>query len=132
MTTGPNETAMPKDKNARHLRKVRQERVRKKVSGTPERPRLSVFRSLKHIYAQVIDDTTGRTIAAASSQEAAGNVGGETSATKTDVSNAVGKALAERALAAGVSRVVFDRGGCKYHGRVKALADGSREGGLQF
>lgn len=117
---------MPKDKNARHLRKVRQARVRKKVSGTAERPRLSVFRSLKHIYAQVIDDTSGRTIAAASSQEALN------SGTKTDVSAAVGKALADRALAAGVTRVVFDRGGCKYHGRVKALADGSREGGLQF
>ncbi len=123
---------MPKDKNARHLRKVRQERVRKKVAGTPERPRLSVFRSLKHIYAQVIDDTTGRTIVAASSQEAAKGEGVEAPDTKSDVSNAVGKTLAERALAAGVSRVVFDRGGCKYHGRVKALADGSREGGLQF
>lgn len=123
---------MPKDKNARHLRKVRQARVRKKVSGTSERPRLSVFRSLKHIYAQVIDDTTGRTIVAASSQEA---LRASTEAgydTKTDVSSAVGKALAERALAAGVTQVVFDRGGCKYHGRVKALADGSREGGLQF
>ncbi len=123
---------MPKDKNARHLRKVRQERVRKKVSGTPERPRLSVFRSLKHIYAQVIDDTTGRTIVAASSQEPTGNGSGEEAGTKTNVSSSVGKILAERALAAGVSRVVFDRGGCKYHGRVKALADGSREGGLQF
>ena len=123
---------MPKDKNARHLRRVRQARVRKKVSGTPERPRLSVFRSLKHIYAQVIDDTTGRTIVAASSQETLKATAEASSDTKTDVSSAVGKALAERALAAGVTRVVFDRGGCKYHGRVKALADGSREGGLQF
>ena len=123
---------MPRDKNARHLRRVRQERVRKKVSGTPERPRLSVFRSLKHIYAQVIDDTTGRTIVAASSQEPTGNGSEAEAGTKTDVSSSVGKILAERALAAGVSRVVFDRGGCKYHGRVKALADGSREGGLQF
>ena len=123
---------MPKDKNARHLRRVRQARVRKKVSGTPERPRLSVFRSLKHIYAQVIDDTTGRTIAAASSQEALKSNADAASGNKTDVSAAVGKALADRALAAGVTRVVFDRGGCKYHGRVKALADGSREGGLQF
>ena len=123
---------MPKDKNARHLRRVRQARVRKKVSGTPERPRLSVFRSLKHIYAQVIDDTTGRTIVAASSQETLRATAEASSDTKTDVSSAVGKALAERALAAGVTRVVFDRGGCKYHGRVKALADGSREGGLQF
>ena len=123
---------MPKDKNSRHLRRVRQARVRKKVSGTPDRPRLSVFRSLKHIYAQVIDDTTGRTIAAASSQEALKSDAAEDTGTKTDVSAAVGKALADRALAAGVTRVVFDRGGCKYHGRVKALADGSREGGLQF
>ena len=123
---------MPKDKNARHLRRVRQARVRKKVSGTSERPRLSVFRSLKHIYAQVIDDTTGRTIAAASSQEALKSNGDDASRTKTDVSAEVGKALADRALAAGITRVVFDRGGCKYHGRVKALADGSREGGLQF
>lgn len=123
---------MPKDKNARHLRKVRQARVRKKVSGTSERPRLSVFRSLKHIYAQVIDDTTGRTIVAASSQEALRASAEAGSDTKTDVSSAVGKTLAERALAAGVTRVVFDRGGCKYHGRVKALADGSREGGLRF
>lgn len=123
---------MPKDKNARHLRKVRQARVRKKVSGTPDRPRLSVFRSLKHIYAQVIDDSTGRTIASASSQESLNNGGSDVSGTKTDVSEAVGKTLAERALAAGVSQVVFDRGGCKYHGRVKALADGSREGGLKF
>ena len=123
---------MPKDKNARHLRRVRQARVRKKVSGTPERPRLSVFRSLKHIYAQVIDDTTGRTIVAASSQETLKATAEASSDTKTDVSSAVGKVLAERALAAGVTRVVFDRGGCKYHGRVKALADGSREGGLQF
>ena len=123
---------MPKDKNARHLRRVRQARVRKKVSGTPERPRLSVFRSLKHIYAQVIDDTTGRTIAAASSQEALKGNGEAASGPKTEVSAAVGKALAERALAAGVTQVVFDRGGCKYHGRVKALADGSRESGLKF
>ena len=123
---------MPKDKNARHLRKVRQARVRKKVSGTPERPRLSVFRSLKHIYAQVIDDTTGRTIAAASSQETLKSNPDAASASKTDTSAEVGKVLASRALAAGVTRVVFDRGGCKYHGRVKALADGSREGGLQF
>ena len=123
---------MPKDKNARHLRRVRQERVRKKVSGTPDRPRLSVFRSLKHIYAQVIDDTTGRTIVAASSQEAVKENAEALGGSKSVVSAAVGKALAERAIAAGVKQVVFDRGGCKYHGRVQALADGSREGGLQF
>ena len=131
------EAYMPKDRNARHLRRVRQARVRKKVSGTPDRPRLSVFRSLRHIYAQVIDDTTGHTLVAASSQEALqgngdGPAGSKPSGSKTDVSAVVGKTLAERALAAGVKQVVFDRGGCKYHGRVKALADGSREGGLQF
>ena len=119
---------MPKDRNARHLRKVRQARVRKKISGTPDRPRLSVFRSLRHIYAQVINDSSGRTIVSASSQESLDGAAGA----KTDVSSVVGKVLAERALAAGVTSVVFDRGGCKYHGRVKALADGSREGGLQF
>ena len=123
---------MPKDRNARHLRRVRQVRVRKKVSGTPDRPRLSVYRSLKHIYAQVIDDTTGHTIVAASSQEAVKDNSEPGAVSKTEVSSAVGKTLAERALAAGVKQVVFDRGGCKYHGRVKALADGSREGGLQF
>ncbi len=123
---------MPKDKNARHLRKVRQARVRKKVSGTPERPRLSVFRSLKHIYAQIIDDTLGRTIVSASSQESLEGTSEAVAGPKIDVSTAVGKALGERALAAGVSQVVFDRGGCKYHGRVKALADGSREAGLKF
>lgn len=120
---------MPKDKNARALRKVRQIRVRKKVSGTLERPRLSVFRSLKHIYAQVIDDTTGRTLAYASSQE---SLGVDASHPKTAVSTAVGKTIAERAKAAGVTKVVFDRGGCKYHGRVKALAEATREGGLEF
>lgn len=120
---------MPKDKNARHLRKVRQARVRKKVSGTPERPRLSVFRSLKHIYAQVIDDTTGRTIVSASSQQPLPAVD---DASKTGVSTAVGQLIAQRALAQGVTKVVFDRGGCRYHGRVKALAEASREAGLQF
>ncbi|CAI8046361.1 50S ribosomal protein L18 [Geodia barretti] len=97
----------------------------KKVSGTAERPRLSVFRSLKHIYAQVIDDSTGRTIALRGTADAANGP-------KIDISASVGKVLAERALTAGVTQVVFDRGGCKYHGRVKALADGSREGGLKF
>ena len=91
-----------------------------------------MFRSLKHIYAQVIDDTSGRTIVSASSQESLQAADDGASGPKTAVSALVGRALAERALAAGVVQVVFDRGGCKYHGRVKALADGSREGGLQF
>ena len=119
---------MPKDKDARKLRVVRHRRVRNKVIGTPERPRLCVFRSLKGIYAQVIDDAHGRTLAQASSQE----LGQPDSTPKTAASVAVGKLVAERALAAGVSAVVFDRGGYQFHGRVKALAEAAREGGLKF
>jgi large subunit ribosomal protein L18 len=117
---------MPKDKDSRKLRVVRHRRVRKKVKGTPEKPRLCVFRSLKSIYAQVIDDAEGRTLVAATSSEAGAD------GPKTAVSAAVGKLLAERAVSQGITRVVFDRGGYKYHGRVKALADAAREGGLQF
>jgi large subunit ribosomal protein L18 len=102
------------------------------VAGTPERPRLSVFRSLKHIYAQVIDDSTGRTIVSASSQEALKENGGNAITPKIAISTVVGKMVAQRALAEGVTKVVFDRGGCKYHGRVKALAEATREGGLEF
>ena len=106
-------------------RKRIQMRVRKKINGTPERPRLSVFRSNKGIYCQIIDDTTGTTLAAAAAPKGAdGN--------KTEQAAIVGKLIAERALAAGVNTVVFDRSGYLYHGRVKALADGAREGGLQF
>jgi large subunit ribosomal protein L18 len=123
---------MPRDRNAKHLRRVRQERIRKKVAGTPERPRLSVFRSLKHIYAQVIDDSTGRTIVSASSQEALKENGGNAITPKIAISTVVGTMVAQRALAEGVTKVVFDRGGCKYHGRVKALAEATREGGLEF
>ena len=111
------------------LRRRRHARVRRKVVGTPERPRLAVFRSNRHIVAQVIDDSTGRTLAAASSLEAdlrTGPTGNKTSATS------VGRRVAERARAAGVSRVVFDRGGFLYHGRVAALADAAREAGLEF
>ena len=96
-----------------------------------ERPRLSVFRSSKHIYAQVIDDLQGRTLAAASSLEE-GMQGGKKTGANKDAAAAVGKLLAERAKAAGVTAVVFDRGGYIFHGRVKALADAAREGGLQF
>ena len=106
-------------------------RVRTKVSGTPERPRLCVYRSIGHIYAQVIDDRGGRTIASASSvdkETKKGLKGGGNVAS----AKAVGKIIAERAKAAGVAKVVFDRGGYKYHGRVKALADAAREAGLQF
>ena len=121
---------MPKDKDSRRLRLVRHIRVRRKVKGSPERPRLCVFRSLRQIYAQVIDDSNGHTLVAATSIEAAaeGTKGGP----KQAVSKAVGKMVAERALAKGISEVVFDRGGYKYHGRVKALAEASREGGLKF
>ena len=98
--------------------------------GSPERPRLCVFRSLRQIYAQVIDDTNGYTLAAAASNEA--SVQGGKDGHKLAASQAVGKLVAERALAKGISRVVFDRGGYKYHGRVKALAEASRDGGLEF
>ena len=121
---------MPKDKNSQRLRNVRHARVRKKVEGSPEQPRLCVFRSLKSIYAQVIDDSQGHTLASASSRESA--ISGAKSTGKTDSANQVGKLIAERAVSNGVSKVVFDRGGYKYHGRVKALADGAREGGLTF
>ena len=121
---------MPKDKDARRLRIVRHVRVRRKVKGSPERPRLCVFRSLRYIYAQVIDDTSGHTLVAATSIEAAAE--GANAGPKLAVSQAVGKLVAERARAKGISQVVFDRGGYKYHGRVKALAEASREGGLKF
>jgi large subunit ribosomal protein L18 len=107
------------------LRRKRHERLRLRVSGSADRPRLSVFRSAKFIYAQVIDDTTGRTLAAASSRESE-----LAESTKLDAARAVGRALAERAKAAGVTSVVLDRGGYQYHGRVRSLAEGAREGGL--
>ena len=106
-------------------------RVRTRVTGTPERPRLNVYRSVGHIYAQVIDDRGGRTIISASSvdkETKKGLKGGGNIAS----AKAVGKIIADRAKAAGVTKVVFDRGGYKYHGRVKALADAAREAGLQF
>ncbi len=99
-------------------------RVRAKIAGTPEQPRLAIFRSNKEIYAQVIDDLNGKTLVAASSKGAAG--------TKVEQASVVGKAIAEKAIAAGISSVVFDRGGFLYHGRIKALAEGAREGGLKF
>jgi large subunit ribosomal protein L18 len=103
-------------------------RIRKAIKGTAERPRLSIYRSNKAIYAQVIDDVKGHTIVAASSRES----GVDAKINKVEQAASVGKILAEKAKAAGVSAVVFDRGGYLYHGRVKALADGAREGGLQF
>ncbi|MCJ8152452.1 50S ribosomal protein L18 [Chryseobacterium sp. SSA4.19] len=103
-------------------------RVRGKISGSSELPRLSVYKSNKEIYAQLIDDNSGKTLASASSREK----GVEANGTKTDVSAAVGKAIAAKAIAAGIENIVFDRNGFVYHGRVKALADGAREGGLKF
>ena len=109
------------------LRRAVHGRIRRKVSGTAERPRLAIFRSLNHIYAQVIDDEQGRTLAAASTLEKdlRGITGGN-----TEAAGRVGQAVAERALAAGVSNVVFDRGGYVFHGRIKALAEAARAAGL--
>jgi large subunit ribosomal protein L18 len=106
--------------------KRRHRRVRKAIVGTPERPRLAVYRSNRHIYAQVIDDFAGRTLAAASSLSVAD--GGDRKST----AKAVGAAVADKAKAAGVTRVAFDRGGFMYHGRIQSLAEGAREGGLEF
>ncbi|PKM79273.1 MAG: 50S ribosomal protein L18 [Firmicutes bacterium HGW-Firmicutes-13] len=116
-------------KNA--LRIKRHMRIRTKLSGTPDKPRLNVFRSLKHIYAQVIDDQSGRTVVHASSldpeiKEKADSTG------NTKAAKLVGTLIAKRALDKGIREVVFDRGGYRYHGRVEALADGAREGGLEF
>ena len=114
-------------KNRADIRRGVHSRIRKKVRGTSERPRLAVYRSLNHIYVQVIDDDNGKTLAAASTTEKDLGVksGGNVEAAKT-----IGKTIAERAIAAGVSNVVFDRGGYVYHGRVKALLDATREAGL--
>ncbi len=108
-------------------RQIRHKRVRAKISGTAERPRLNVFRSLSNIYAQIIDDVTGTTLVSASSVEKGFEGGGNMEAAKK-----VGVTIAERAKAKGITEVVFDRGGYLYHGRVKELAEGAREGGLQF
>lgn len=102
--------------------------IRKRLSGSSERPRLSVYRSNKGIYAQIIDDTSGKTLVSASSLSKEFSAGG----TKIEQSKAVGKLVAEKAAAAGISQVVFDRNGYLYHGRVKSLAEGAREGGLNF
>ena len=113
-------------------RKRRHVRVRAKVSGTQARPRLNVYRSSAHMYCQVIDDRAGHTLAAASDldEEVKKLIGDE--ATKTDRAKAVGTVIAERAKSAGITAVVFDRGGFLYHGRIKAVAEGAREGGLEF
>jgi large subunit ribosomal protein L18 len=103
-------------------------RIRRKLSGTPQRPRLAVFRSVAHIYAQVIDDTEGKTLVSASSVDK----GGRTDGGNVTAAKAIGKLVAERAKEKGIKSVVFDRGGYVYHGRVKALADAAREAGLEF
>jgi large subunit ribosomal protein L18 len=103
------------------------QRIRRKLSGTGERPRLNVYRSLNHIYAQVIDDQKGETIVSASTMEAKLKTGGNIASAKE-----IGKVVAEKAVAKGIKKVVFDRGGYLYHGRVKALADAAREAGLEF
>jgi large subunit ribosomal protein L18 len=114
-----------KPRTGQERRQRRHLRVRKKVSGTPERPRLVVYRSLKHIYAQLVDDVQNRTLMTVSDAKTGDG-------TKTAKSAEVGRQLAERAKEAGITSVVFDRAGYKYHGRVKAVADGAREGGLEF
>ena len=122
---------MFKKRDRNEVRVIRHERVRKKISGTPERPRLCVYRSNSHIYAQIIDDTVGNTLAAASTVEKdiAAKIG---EMDKKGASKVVGKIIAERAQAAGIKTVVFDRGGYIYTGRVAELAAGAREGGLDF
>jgi large subunit ribosomal protein L18 len=115
-------TAFTKSRDG--LRTRRHFRVRKKVNGTAERPRLVIYRSLKHIYAQLVDDVSQRTLMTVTDSGLEGK--------KTERSAGVGKRIAEKAKEAGVTKVVFDRGGYKYHGRVKAVADGAREGGLEF
>ncbi len=117
--------------DTREARYRRHYRVRQKVDGSNSRPRLCVFRSLNHIYAQVIDDTQGHTLVSASTLDP--EIRGETKGkSKTGRAELVGSLLAKRAAGKGISQVAFDRGGCKYHGRVKALAEAARQGGLKF
>ena len=119
---------MSRNSTRQESRIARHARVRRKVVGIVGRPRLSVFRSLKQIYGQLIDDTSGRTMASASSLQLTNS----DTVTKTEVAKQVGSEIARRAKEAGITKVVFDRGGYKFHGRVKALADAAREGGLEF
>lgn len=121
---------MDKNKQKGVRRGRRRIGIRKRISGTPQRPRLTVYRSLNHIYAQIVDDLAGTTLASASTRDKAVSVSGGTG--NMSAAEAVGAAIAERARKAGVTTVVFDRGGFKYHGRVKALADAARKGGLEF
>ena len=117
---------MIKQTPRRAIRQKKHWRTRNKIKGTAERPRLAVFRSTQHIYAQIIDDTVGNTLVSASTLDV------KVDGTKTDAAKAVGEAVAKKALEKGIDKVVFDRGGNLYHGRIKALADGAREAGLEF
>lgn len=117
---------MNKQVQKRNKREIRHKRVRSRVTGSSLRPRLNVFKANRHIYAQLIDDSVAKTLAAASSSEV------KTKGKKTDVAKEVGKAIATKALAKNIKLVTFDRGGFAYHGRIKALAEGAREGGLEF
>ncbi len=122
---------MDKNKNKAARRLRRHKRVRSQVTGTPDRPRLAVYKSVRHIHVQVIDDLAGKTLAAASSVEGEAH-GGDVKTGNSQSAAIVGKLIAERAKKAGVSAVAFDRGGFKFHGRVKALAEAAREAGLKF
>jgi len=121
-----------KREDRKRLRLMRHKRLRKRISGTPERPRLSVYRSEKHIYAQIIDDTKGETLVAASTVEKELRDKLNQKTWNVQAAKEVGKIIAERATAKGITEIVFDRGGYKYHGRIKALADSARESGLKF
>ncbi len=122
---------MIKKANKNEIRLRKHERVRKKVAGTTERPRLNVFRSLKNIYVQIIDDTTGQTLVSASSLDAAVK-GKHAKGGNKEAAREVGKLIGQKAVEKGIKLVVFDRGGYLYHGRVKELAEGAREAGLEF
>lgn len=122
---------MKRSKTPRAARARRHIRVRKTVVGTPERPRLAVYRSLNHVYAQIIDDTAGHTLVSATDLEASVRKSRD-GKKKSEVAHLVGEELAKKAKKQGIDAVVFDRGGFKYQGRVKALADGARKGGLSF
>jgi large subunit ribosomal protein L18 len=121
---------MDKFKHKALRRSRRRTGIRKRVQGTPVRPRLAIYRSLNHIYVQLIDDLAGQTLASASTRDKGVSVSSGTG--NVSAAEAVGQAIAERAKSAGVSQVVFDRGGFKFHGRVKALADAARKAGLEF
>ena len=123
---------MARYKTKQEKRQVRRYRIRKKVEGGAERPRISVYRSLNHIYAQLIDDASGKTLAQANDTLAEAKAKLGEGKGKVGLAKAVGKLLAERAKAIGIERAAFDRGGYLYHGRVRALAEGAREGGLEF